>query len=108
VAKRRLKGFHNIDFVRSDIRRFSLPNGSFDVIVVSYVLHDIPTKERSEIVKSMASKLKPTGFIHLREPTRERHGMPVEEIRSLMKAAGMKESTSTLGKNEFKARYCRG
>ena len=105
VAKKRLKEFHNIDFIRSDIRSSPLPNGSFDVIVVSYVLHDIPAKERAEIVKSLARKLKTTGFIQLREPTKERHGMPVEEIRSLMKKAGLKESASTVSKKEFKARY---
>jgi ubiquinone/menaquinone biosynthesis C-methylase UbiE len=105
VAKKRLKNFHNIDFVQSDIRSSSLPNGSFDVIVVSYVLHDIPIKERAKIVKNLAGKLKPTGFIQLREPTKERHGMPVDEIRSLMVKAGLKESNATLGKKEFKARY---
>jgi ubiquinone/menaquinone biosynthesis C-methylase UbiE len=108
LAKKRLKDFHNIDFVNSDIRSSSLPKGSFDVIVVSYVLHDIPTNERAEIVKSLASKLKPTGFIKLREPTKERHGMPVGEIRSLMKKAGLKESSSNAGKKEFKARYSKG
>ena len=105
VAKKRLKEFHNIDFVQSDIRSSSLLNGSFDVIVISYVLHDIPAKERSEIIKSLAIKLKSTGFIQLREPTKERHGMPMDEIRSLMKKAGLKESNSTVGKKEFKARY---
>jgi ubiquinone/menaquinone biosynthesis C-methylase UbiE len=105
VAKRRLKKFHNIDYVRSDIRSSTLPDGSFDVIVISYVLHDIPTKERAEIVNSIASKLKPNGFILLREPTRDRHGMPVDEIRSLMKKVGMKESSTKVGKNEFKARF---
>ena len=105
VAKKRLKEFHNIDFINSDIRSSSLPNGSFDVIVVSYVLHDIPAKERKEIVKSLASKLKPTGFIHLREPTKERHGMPVDEIRSLMKKAGLKESSPIKGMKEFEARF---
>ncbi|MGD0818676.1 MAG: class I SAM-dependent methyltransferase [Methanomassiliicoccales archaeon] len=107
VAKRRLKDFQNIDFIRSDIRSSSLRDGSFDVIVVSYVLHDIPEEERSEIVKSMVNKLKPDGFVQLREPTRKRHGMPVDDIRSLMKTAGMKESFSTVGKKEFKARYSR-
>jgi hypothetical protein len=31
--------------------------------------------------------------------------MPVDEIRSLMVKAGLKESNATLGKKEFKARY---
>jgi ubiquinone/menaquinone biosynthesis C-methylase UbiE len=107
VAKKRLKEFHNIDFVNSDIKSSPLPNGSFDVIVVSYVLHDIPAKERAEVVKTLASKLKPNGFIHLREPTKERHGMPVDEIRSLMKKGGLKESSPIKCKKEFEARFTR-
>lgn len=66
-----------------------------------------PPKKDQKIIKSLASKLKPTGFVQLREPTKERHGMPVDEIRSLMKKAGLKESDSTVGKKEFKARYSR-
>ena len=105
VAKKRLKKFHNIDFVNSDIRSSPLPNGYFDLIVISYVLHDIPSKERAGIVNSLAEKLKPTGFIQLREPIKESHGMPVDEIRSLMKKAGLKESNMTVGKKEFIGRY---
>ena len=66
MAKKRLKEFRNVDFVNSDISSSPLPNGSFDVIVVSYVLHDIPSEERAEIVNGLTSKLKPTGFIQLR------------------------------------------
>lgn len=105
VARRRLKGFNNIDFIQSDIRSSSLKNGSFDVIVVSYVLHDIPQEERAEIVTSLVKKLKPDGFLQLREPTGKRHGMPVDEIRAMMNSARMKESYPSVGKKEFRARY---
>ena len=64
MAKRRLRKFRNIDFVLSDIGTSSLPDGSFDV-VVSFVLHDIPKKERSEMVCSVAKKVKPNGFLQL-------------------------------------------
>jgi cyclopropane fatty-acyl-phospholipid synthase-like methyltransferase len=107
LAKKRLKEFHNIDFVQSDIRSSPLPNGSFDVIVVSYVLHDIPNEDRAEIVKSLEDKLNATGFIELREPTKKSHGMPLEEIRSLMQKAGLKEFGGTVGKKEFKARFAK-
>ena len=40
-GKKRLNELHNIDFVNSDIISPSLPNESFDVIVVSYFLHGI-------------------------------------------------------------------
>ncbi len=108
MAKKRLKKFHNIDFVNSDMGSSPLPNDYFNLIVISYVLHDIPSKERAAITKSLAGKLKPTGFIQLREPIKESHGMPVEEIRSLMARAGLKEFASTMSKKEFKARYSKG
>ncbi len=36
-----------------------------------------------KIVRSLADKLNPTGFIVLREPIKKSHGIPLEEIRSL-------------------------
>jgi ubiquinone/menaquinone biosynthesis C-methylase UbiE len=105
VARKRLRQFHNIDFVHSDIRSSSLQDGSFDVIVVSYVLHDIPKQERAEIVKSLTKKLRPDGYLQLREPTGKHHGMPVEEIRSLMRMAGLRETYSKQVRKQFRARY---
>jgi ubiquinone/menaquinone biosynthesis C-methylase UbiE len=105
VAKRRLRMFHNIDFVLSDVRSSSLMDGSFDVIVVSYVLHDIPQAERMEIVSSLVKKMRPEGRLQIREPIGKHHGMPVAEIRSLMGAAGLKETSSYSRKKEFRASF---
>lgn len=105
VAKNRLRMFHNVDFMLSDVRTSSLKDGSFDVIVVSYVLHDIPQEERAEIVTNLVRKMRPDGFLQLREPTGKHHGMPVDEIRSLMRKAGMRETFSKFKRKEFRARY---
>ncbi len=105
VAKKRLAGYHNINFMNADIRSAGLPDDSFDVIVISHVLHDIPQKDRRPIVSELAKKLRSGGFVQLREPTRSRHGMPVEEIRSLMSENGLKEEFSKVEKNRFQARY---
>ena len=69
------------------------------------MLHDIPQKDRRPIVSEIAKKLRSGGFVQLMEPTRPRHGMPVEEIRSLMSENGLKEAFSKVGKNRFEARY---
>jgi ubiquinone/menaquinone biosynthesis C-methylase UbiE len=105
VAKKRLRKFPNVDFVLSDVRTAPLKDGSFDVIVVSYVLHDIPRSEREDIVRSLVRKLGPGGLLHLREPTAKHHGMPVEEIRRLMGTAGMKEEWYESGRKQFRARF---
>jgi ubiquinone/menaquinone biosynthesis C-methylase UbiE len=108
VIKKRMRDLRNVDYVNADVRDSGLPDGSFDVIVIRYVLHDIPREERTAIVTALARKLRPGGFIQLREPTKPRHGMPVAEIRSLMSGNGLKESSSTAKKSEFSARYLKG
>lgn len=105
VAKRRLKEHSNVDFLNADVRSAGLPDASFDVVLINYVLHDIPRKERAAIVEELAKKLKPDGFIQLREPIGKRHGMPVAEIRSLMYANRLKESLAKSERKEFQARY---
>lgn len=107
VAKRRLQGHHNVSYANADIRHAGLKYGSFDIIIISDVLHDIPLRERAPIVKELAKKLAPDGFIQLRELAGKRHGMAVEEIRSLMAANGLKESSPQVGRNRFSARYGR-
>ncbi len=71
IIKKRLKGRKNIEYVNSDVRTASLPDSSFDVVVIHYVLHEVPVEDRPSTVKELVSKLKPGGFIHLREPTKK-------------------------------------
>ena len=108
VAKKRLRKYRNVTFVNEDVRSAGLNDGSFDVIVVSNVLHDIPKTERSAIVKELTKKLKQNGFIQLRERTGPGHGMPSEEITSLMSSNKLKESSPEHSRNVFQARYSKG
>jgi len=105
IIRKRLKGRNNIEYVNSDIRTARLPDSSFDVIVVHYVLHEVPLNERLLTVKELANKLKPGGFIHLREPTKEGHGVSAEDVRSLMSEVGLKESLKVEKKSNFQVRY---
>lgn len=53
----------------------------------------------------LARKLAIGGSYVIREQMRPSHGMPFEEIRTLMAANGLKEMSSELGKWEFSAIY---
>lgn len=97
-AQRRLKRFVNIRFDSRDIRKNPLPEGSMDVAVVHYVLHDIEEPARDEIVRALAKSLRPGGRICIREPMAKGHGMNPEAIRTLMNRAGMKETRAVARK----------
>jgi ubiquinone/menaquinone biosynthesis C-methylase UbiE len=102
IIRKRLKGRKNVN---SDVRTAGLPDSSFDVIVIHYVLHEVPIEDRRSIVKELACKLKPGGFIQLREPTKKGHGIPIEKVRSLMSEVGLKESLKAEKRTEFQVRY---
>ncbi|MHC1680106.1 MAG: class I SAM-dependent methyltransferase [Methanomassiliicoccales archaeon] len=108
IIKKRLKGRKNIEYVKSDILTANLPDSSFEVIVIHYVLHEVPIEDRQPSVEELASKLKPGGFIQLREPTKKGHGMPIEEVRSLMNSVDLTESRMIEKRANFQARYTKG
>jgi ubiquinone/menaquinone biosynthesis C-methylase UbiE len=105
VARKRLRMFQNIDYVNADVRSDGLTDASYDVIVINYVLHDIPKNERATTVKELAKKLKPAGFIELREPIGKHHGIQPVEVASLMEGAHLKESAHVVNRKEIRARY---
>jgi len=107
VAKKRLKRFSNLSFVNADIFAAGIPEGSYDVIVVHFMLHDIPRQERGGIVQELARKLKPGGYLYLSEPTVKSHGMPIDEIQELMRAAGLSMESTRPFKRFFEGKFTR-
>jgi ubiquinone/menaquinone biosynthesis C-methylase UbiE len=107
VARRRLRRFSNMTFVNSDIFHAGLADCSFDVVVVHYVLHDIPPREREGTVKEIARKLRPGGFIYLNEPLVKQHGMPEGEIVALMNGAGLVRESSRVSLGFFEGKFSR-
>ena len=105
VLKDRLNGRKNVRCVKADVRNAGLADSSFDVIVVHYVMHDISEMDRMPITSELAKKLKPGGFIHLKEPTGRGHGMPISEIRSLMNGNNLIESRAIERRGSFQADY---
>ncbi|MBN2365693.1 MAG: class I SAM-dependent methyltransferase [Calditrichaeota bacterium] len=100
-ARRRLRKYLNANCIHGDIRELNLPPESFDVISIIYVLHDIPPDIRKESVQALLKTLNHGGKVYIREPIRESHGMPAEEIVQLMFHAGLDEIHRTLRKKEY-------
>jgi len=105
VAKKRTKSFSNVDYKLGEISSLDIGDKSYDVVVVSFVLHDVDEQERPIIANELARKLKPGGRIVIKEPTGSDHGMDPSDIRLLMSGAGLKEVESTSLKGRFDAVY---
>ena len=104
-ARKRLKKYRNVRFAQGDIRSLDIPDLSFDVISIIHVIHDIPPVERESIIQSLGKKLKTSGALFVCEPTRESHGMAVEEIRTHMDKADLREVRFINKKSSFIGQY---
>ncbi len=91
-ARQRLRKFDNIEFLNEDVRKTEIPGSSFDVVFIHFTFHHIAKNEKQDIMNTLASKLKKSGTVFIREPTDEKGAeLPVGEIRALMKKAGLEE-----------------
>jgi len=103
--KRRMRGYQNVDFKLGDIVTLDIPDESYDVVTIHFVLHEIEHSERQEKVNALARTLKSDGAMFVREPISERHGMPPEEIRELVSSTGLHEVHSAIAKPPFWLNY---
>ncbi len=89
-ARKRLKGFGNVEIMQGDITEMDID--TFDIIFIHFVMHEIDgAKQRLTTTKSLEEKLKPGGKLIIREPTSAGHGMSSSEITALMNKAGLRE-----------------
>ena len=93
-----LRGYSNVEYRCGDVREMGLPEASFDVVLVHWMLHDVPPQDRPSIVAELARLLRPGGRLFSREPTGARHGMPAAQARELFAAAGLTETLATESK----------
>lgn len=103
-AKKHLKKYSNVRFYAEDMRQSTLNDGYFDCVNIHWMLHDIPSEQRPEVLKVLAAKLKPGGKVFIREPFKG-HGIPIEEIRALMTSAGLNEQSGVIDKGMMGKNY---
>ena len=94
VARKRLRRFPNVQVLLGDIATLGIPNRSQDVVVVSFVLHDVPRGERAGVMRHTLAKLAPGGKLFVREPLRD---ITPEEIRNLALGEGLEEISAAVG-----------
>jgi len=104
-ARRRLRKYPNAESMVGDIRKLNIPDGSFDVISIMYVIHDIEPAQRPSTVQALSRILNNDGVLYLREPTKKNHGMSVEEIRNLFTGAGFRETDARIKKSEYMGKF---
>jgi hypothetical protein len=49
--------------------------------------------------------LKKSGTLFIREPIKVSHGMPVEEIHTLLSTAGLDEEKHRINKSEYRGKF---
>lgn len=101
IAKKKLRKFPNVKFVSGDVSTLVRGGPQFDVISVHITLHDIDKELRQGVIHALSSILKNDGKLFIREPIKEGHGMPADEIRELMRNAGLHEIRFSEGKLAF-------
>lgn len=97
-AKKHLSKYSDVEYYAEDIRKWGEKNNYFDVVVIHFMLHDIDKSERPEVVRELAKKMKADAKLFIREPTKESHGMRMEEIQELLSESGLKETESKTAK----------
>ncbi len=100
-AERRLSRYGNIDFLSGELSVLAESASftpRFDVILVHFVLHEIEKRERQNTADVLSRLLVPGGGLFIREPVKASHGIPPEEIRSILTTAGLSEQEGTTTK----------
>ena len=88
VIRRTLRRYAQVGYHLGRITTLDLPEAAYDLVVIHFVLHDIPAAERPDVVAALARRLKPGGRLVLREP--QGHGLTLDELDRIMTAAGLR------------------
>jgi ubiquinone/menaquinone biosynthesis C-methylase UbiE len=87
VIRKTLRRYANVGYHLGHITRLDLPDATYDIVIIHFVLHEVPVDERPAVVTTLARKLKPGRRLVLREPQGE--GLTLKGLRSLANAVGL-------------------
>lgn len=87
VIRKTLRRYENVDYHLGHISQLNLSESTFDLVVIHFVLHDIPAPGRPGVVHALARVIKPAGRLVLREPQGE--GLALDEVLRLTADAGL-------------------
>ena len=90
ALRRTLRRYQNVEYALGDVRELGLPEGSFDVVLVHWMLHDVPVADRPSVLAVLARLLRPGGRLFIREPAGPGEGAAAA-VRSLLSGAGLSE-----------------
>lgn len=94
IARRRMAGFGDrVELVEADAVTWSRP-GAYHVVTAHFVLHDVDSDKRGQLLVRVRESLKPTGLLCLREPVT--HGMTAEELQSQLRVAGLRPAADVV------------
>src|SRR5579872_3558878 len=65
MARENLAPWSRTDFLEAPAESVPLPDGSVDVVTSIFLFHELPVKQRREVVREMARLLKPGGAVIL-------------------------------------------
>ncbi len=97
AALRKSLAGYDVTYALGDIRGLGLSGASFDLVVVHWMLHDVPAGERGAILAELARVLRPGGRLATREPTRPGEGIAPAELCDQLRAAGLRELRGAAG-----------
>jgi ubiquinone/menaquinone biosynthesis C-methylase UbiE len=100
-AQQRLEEYPNVRFYQGDLLYLPFDEQYFDTAVIHFMLHDIDPGDRLLRVSKLSDLLQEGGSLFIREPIKESHGIPPEEIRQLMHQCGLHEVVSSIEKTLF-------
>jgi SAM-dependent methyltransferase len=100
IARKRLHAYANVDFVEADACQWTSP-GTFDVAVMHFILHVIPSDARLSALCHVGENLVDGGRLYIREPLEP--GLTEDGLNALLTQAGFEHvGSDERGTRRFK------
>lgn len=106
TVRKKLQKSTNITYILGDIREKNIPIDSFDIILITWVIHHLENDNRFEVIQKVVNSLKADGKIYVIEYISTPHGIHEEILIELFRKMGFSERLVYKRKNtclyEFK------